>query len=208
MECCLQYFDRLCIRRGEQCGALHGNAFAVGRVQRGGFADKELSMFSEKVKAALTDAGWYEGRTVNIEQYKKALEKEGYQVPQQLQFFLTEFGGLRLKIPHFTDITPALLKQYPMLKKYNLAYEILHFDVMEAIGMPSERPMKKEDIFEPRIGEEMILFGEIFDGRYLLHMTPSGRIYARDGESVLFLGDNYVEMLENIFQRKRFREIP
>lgn len=54
----------------------------------------------------------------------------------------------------------------------------------------------------------MILFGEIFDGRYLLHMTPSGRIYARDGESVLFLGDNYVEMLENIFQRKRFREIP
>lgn len=164
-------------------------------------------MFSEKVKAALTDAGWYANRKINIEQYKKTLEKEGYQVPQQLQDFLTEFGGLRLKIPHFMDITPELLKQYPMLKKYNLPYEVLHFDVVEAIGIPSEFPIGEEDIFEPRIGEEMIPFGEIFDGRYLLYMAPSGRIYARDGESILFLGDNYIEMLENIFHRKPLQEI-
>ena len=39
VECCLQYFDRLCIRRGEQCGALHGDAVRSGEFSWGGFAD-------------------------------------------------------------------------------------------------------------------------------------------------------------------------
>lgn len=164
-------------------------------------------MFSEKVKKALIDAGWYPDRKMNIEQYKRALKEEGYPVPQKLQDFLLEFGGLRLKIPHFVDTTLELLKQYPMLKEYKTSYEIMHFNVIEAIGIPSKFPMKKEDIFEFRIGEEMILFGEIFDGRYLLYMTPPGCVYARVGESILFLGKNYIEMLENIFHRKQLEEI-
>lgn len=162
---------------------------------------------SDEIKNALIEAGWYPNRKINIMQYKNALEREGYEVPQKLQNFLIEFGGLKLKVPHFMDITAEMLKKYPMIKKPKVSYEIMHFDVMEAIGIPSEYPMQKEDIFEPRIGAEMILFGEVFDGRYRLTMTPNGNVYARDGESILFMGGDYIEMLENIFHKKEMREI-
>jgi len=165
-------------------------------------------MFSEIVKDELVNAGWYPARKIDISRYKEALRKEGYDIPQKLCEFLTEYGGLKLKIPHFVDITLELLSKYPMLKPPKESYEIMHFDVIEAIGFPSDIPMTEGDIFEPRVGEQMVLFGEIFDGRYFLMMTPSGRIYARDGRSILFLGNTYTDMFENIFHRTVLSEIP
>ena len=164
------------------------------------------SMFSETVKKALIEAGWTPNRKIDITQYENALINIGYDVPKVLKDFLTEFGGLYLKTPHLTEPTPELLKEYPLLRKRS-PYQILHFDVMDAI-MPGEVPMSKEEIFEPRVGEDMILFGEIWDGRYRLYMTPLGKLYARTVDSILFLGNNYIEMLENEYNRVRVIEIP
>lgn len=165
-------------------------------------------MFSEVVKNALVEAGWTPNRKIDITQYEKVLIREGYDVPKVLKDFLTQFGGLQLKTPHFTEITPELLKKYPMLKPHKIPYQILHFDVIEAMGLPSKSPMKKEEIFESRVGEEMIIFGEIWDGRYRLEITPTGKIYGRDGHSILLLGNDYVEMFENEYNRIRPTEIP
>ena len=84
----------------------------------------------------------------------------------------------------------------------------MNFNVIEIFTPPSPNPMTKEEIFEPRIGEDMIEFGEIWDGRYGLAMTPSGKIYARDVDSILFLGNNYIEMLENELHHVRPIEVP
>lgn len=163
-------------------------------------------MFSEEVKKALIEAGWFPNRKIDITRYEKTLLLAGYDIPKILKDFLVAFGGLYLKCPHLVEITPQLLKQYPMLREKK-SYKILHFNVIEAIGDPIIS-MTKEEIFEPRVKENMIVFGEIWDGRYWLAMTPSGKVYARDADSILFLGNDYVEMLENEFHHVRPREIP
>ena len=84
----------------------------------------------------------------------------------------------------------------------------MNFDVLDVLNPPSKVPMTKEEIFEPRIGEDLIEFGEIWDGRCGLNMTPTGKIYAKDVDYILFLGNNYVEMLENEFHHVRPRMIP
>lgn len=163
-------------------------------------------MFSDKVKKALIEAGWSPERKVDTTKYEKVLLLAGYSIPKNLKNFLSEFGGLYLKCPQLSEFAPQLLKRRVMIHKKNL-YKIIHFNVIEAIGEPIVF-MTKEEIFEPRIGEEMIAFGEIWDGRYWLAMTPSGKVYARDVDSILFLGNNYEEMLENEFHHVRPIEIP
>jgi len=164
-------------------------------------------MFSEKVKEALIEAGSFPNRKIDITQYESTLIREGYYMPQELKDFLSEFGGLCLKCPHFEDFTPRILKRYPMLRRKK-SYQVMNLNVVEVFNPPSLIPITKEEIFEPRIGEDLIEFGEIWDGRYWLAMTPSGKVYARDVDSILFLGNNYEEMLENEFHHVRPIEIP
>lgn len=166
-------------------------------------------MYSDLVRKALEEAGWYPGRKIDIKPYIEALKAEGYdEVPQVLKDFLTEFGGLHLKERPFTDWSD-IVKDNPELKKYREPPDrIMHFDVLESQGTGPVVPISKEEIFEPRVGEDLIPFGEIYDGRYLLAMTPTGKIYAIDGTSILYLGKDYIEMLENDYHRVRPVEVP
>lgn len=159
-------------------------------------------MFSAKVLKALIEAGWYAGRCIDISKYVDILEKEGHSVPIVLETFLSEFGGLYLKVPNRRT-------NRKLCAKYNVVfkpYEIMHFDVSN-LGLSGNAQLTRDDIFEPRVNEDLIIFGEIWDGRYWLTMTPSGKIYAVDNQSILMMGNDCFEMLENEFSGKIPMEI-
>ena len=159
-------------------------------------------MFSEIVKKALVDSGWTPNRKVDIKHYEVALVKEGYEVSQILRDFLAQFGGLVLEQPHYVEPTPEEYKKY----KYK-PYETLHFDVIQEIGIPSEVQMDKEETYDLRAKDYLTPFGSAYDGHLGLLMTPAGKIYGQYGTYFTLLGNDYVEMLENIYNRVKTPEI-
>ncbi len=47
----------------------------------------------------LSEAGWYPGRSVQTDEYVTAFQKYGVRVPELVIRFLSEFGGLYIRIP-------------------------------------------------------------------------------------------------------------
>lgn len=151
-------------------------------------------MFSEKVTKGLLEAGWYPSRRVDITESERLLKRLGYEeIPEVLKSFLREFGGLHIKVPYTRD--------YIKIWEVNL-------DVSELFRVSLSPPWTKEQIYEPRVGENLYYFGEIWNGYFNLTMAPSGKMYAVDMSVILFLGNHYVEMFENLFNNIRPPEVP
>lgn len=138
-------------------------------------------MHSEIVLKALKQAGWYEGRSVDIEPYIKVLLKWGHHyIPDVIQDMLREYAGLIIEIPRPDRI-------------YN------EIDLTQILRILPNKPYYSGDkIFEPLVNNDLIFIGEIWSGYFLLYMTPDGKVYADNG-GILYLGDSFDEMLENVF---------
>lgn len=50
--------------------------------------------FTEKIEKALLDAGWFQGREIDISKYEDILTSEGYPLYEKTKKLLKEFGGL------------------------------------------------------------------------------------------------------------------
>jgi hypothetical protein len=159
-------------------------------------------MFSEVVTKALLEGGWTPDRKVETTQYEEILKKEGYDVSSALKEFLTQFGGLVLRQPHYTEPTPEEYRKY----KFE-SHEKLHFDVIDEIGIPSKVPMDKEDTYDSRVGDYLTPFGSAYNYHLQLLMTPTGKIYGEYGNYFTLLGNDYIEMFENIYHRVKTPEI-
>ena len=163
-----------------------GNSFdeMLENVLDPNFRPEEISqdVHSEKVLKALKKAGWYEGRSVDIEPYVKVLLKLGHNcIYPHLQNMLSEYAGLKIEI-HEPD---SIFKE---------------IDLTNILKLHPDKPLYPGcKISDPKIRSKLIYIGEIGSGNYLLYMTTESEFYAINEDEVLFLGNSFTIMLENVF---------
>jgi len=144
-------------------------------------------VLSEQAQTILADAGWYEGRNVDVTETVTFLEAKGYDVFPCVIEVLKEFGGLECsyKRPDGSD-------------------ESFHFHTIEIYGDYYEKE-DFEDI-EKRVGEPLIAIGGAY--RYMnMFMSQSGKLYGEMGYCLVKFGDNIYDALETLCLFKRTVEI-
>jgi hypothetical protein len=144
---------------------------------------------SQSTKKILENAGWNPLRHIDIQLYQEALSSDGYEMSDKAKSFLVEFGGLELAHP-----------------AYRVANEMdnTHFDPLRAIsGICHERV----ETYEERIGEKLVVIGEGYNEQLVLMISESGRIFGAYDDFLTCLGNNPLEALDAICQRKETPEI-
>lgn len=121
----------------------------------------------------LEQAGWYEGRKIDISGIEENLKSIGYKLSEEAREFLREFGKLTIidndKRMHSTD---------------------------ESFGDYFKH--SKFKWVENYAGENMVLVGEIYDGNMLLFISDSGKVCSETGK----LGDNGLEAFDRLLSGK------
>jgi hypothetical protein len=131
--------------------------------------------FEPSVACVLRNAGWYEGRKIDISEKVKRLEALGYEVFDQAKLFLQEFDDLRLPqtSPYYSERYDYKGEREYIYNNFNVSWFI---DVLEKIS-PENRKRKLERSFSaPRAKEKTIPIGDLSDGHMFLFITESGRI--------------------------------
>lgn len=136
-------------------------------------------MFTETVKKAVIDSGWYEGRNIDIEHFVSYMMQEGYKLSSTIESFLKEFGDLRVS---YVD-------------KNGLS-ESLHFDAVKAI----------KDIFldnvlyySHRLGNiNLCVIGQGFTNHMTFMMNDEGNVFVGYDDYFYKIGNTGYEAIENI----------
>ena len=122
----------------------------------------------------LREAGWYEGRKIDITEIVKYLEGYGYEVFEPVKRFLEEFGMLTIRIPDDCEFS-------------NYKYNEHHTNVMEAIDWPYSDGVF-EDV-EKYAGERLVPVGMIHNENLWLFVSESGKLCS----DMKLLGDTFME---------------
>ncbi len=144
---------------------------------------------SEETKTILHDYGWSAERKVCTTKYEKAFECEGYKTFKSALDFLREFGGIYFEIP----IPNSGIKGKA------------HFDAIQAT---KDIYIEVVQAYEHRVGERLLPVGEANNYQCTLLFSESGKMYAGLDDTLLFLGNNYEEAIENLCQRLDKAAIP
>jgi SUKH-3 immunity protein len=129
----------------------------------------------------LMDAGWAEGRNIDISSYVDALIKDGYVVPEKCEAFLKEFGGLSGSMNKYASRGWVTL---------------FHFDPIVAIGnVYRDRFSEYEDIF----GESITLVGESDNNHLALGISKSGKFLGGFDDDIFIFGESIEDGLNTLF---------
>ncbi len=128
-----------------------------------------VNMLSEKARTSLQDAGWHQGRNIDVSVYENAYIAKRYPLQECTLRFLREFGGLSLKYPHFRD---------------KAAMDGCNFRAEEACAW--ERVWVRE--YEEHVGETLVPVGYAFSDHMLLVMSDKGHIFACFEDLVCLVG--------------------
>lgn len=122
-------------------------------------------MLFDETKKILEEAGWYEGRKIDISEHIKFLEDRGYEVFDALKKWLEEFGDLKivLKDEPFDDEDDDYTTEYSTC-------------IREIIG-GYERNMNQDEKAE----EKTIPVAEIANNEILAYISESGKFYTYEG---------------------------
>lgn len=145
--------------------------------------------FTEKTKKALLEAGWYEGRKIDISEYEEVLISEGYPLNDKTKDFLMEFGGL--EVTHDAYVMPD-------------ETDYFHFDPIIATDNVMRKTVSK---YEERIGRSVDVIGEAFSSHMVLMMDYEGKIYGGYDSFLTCLGENLYEAINNLCEGKETEEI-
>ncbi|MCM1350510.1 MAG: SUKH-3 domain-containing protein [Prevotella sp.] len=148
--------------------------------------------------------GWSEERNVDISEYVKQLEKNGYEVFDCVKDFLRSFGGLYL-MPS-TNWSEVYKKENKDGAGYDLRSCYVHFDVLSVQEAYFESSYCER--YEARIGEKLVPIGETEKGYISLMMSETGRVFGIYEGYMGLYGNNYVEALETIYWNREPKEIP
>ena len=132
----------------------------------------------------LIKSGWNEDRNIDISEYEKALNKDGYYINSTIRKFLKEFGGLLVYHPH------AKLKN---------EIDFFHFNPIESINSIFKERIES---YEDRINEKLTVIGEAYSNHMALIMSESGKIYAGYDDLLLLIGNDYSKALETLCEGK------
>ena len=128
---------------------------------------------NDKSKEILKEAGWYEGRKIDLTDILEVYNKNNVEVFPKAKEFLEEFGDIIIKDDgrpyHVFDIKRLFRRRY--------------------------RPMLAEEL-SILFNEKVIRLGDCSGYIYSVYITESGRIYNDFG----YLGDNKHDIWDLIFQ--------
>ena len=138
-----------------------------------------MGKISELTMQILSDAGWYPGRKVDIEELVDFLELKGYKVFPCVIDVLYEFGGLKCS---FT--------------RPNGDEDFFYVNPEEAYGDYYD----KEDFneIEMRVKESLIAIGQARSDNMMMFMSESGKVYGETGYYLVKFGDNIYEALDTL----------
>ena len=135
---------------------------------------------SEKTLEILKEAGWYEGRKIDITEMVSDLEKNGFVVFDTARRFMEEFG--RLNVEYRTEL--------PSGKVY-IGRHI-------TINANNTKWLEKMHNLDKYLDEKTIYMGCLGGGELFFYITESGKIITPIG----FMGNDPWEFWENVFFRK------
>lgn len=134
------------------------------------------------IEVILSDAGWYEGREIEIEYMIDELKREGLTTPNTvIENLLREFWNIELNVK-----TPD-----ERLTNIRLNTEV-------AIGVEN----RVLSFFEECINEKLVPVGSINDESAVLFVSYSGKFYMAANGVFFKIGENFFEALETIIYQK------
>ncbi|AQR94249.1 SUKH-3 domain-containing protein [Clostridium saccharoperbutylacetonicum] len=122
-------------------------------------------MLFEETKKILEEAGWYEGRKIDISEHIKFLEDMGYEVFDALKKWLEEFGDLKIVLEDepFDDDDDD----------YTVEYSTCIREIIQRY---------KENINQDEEAEEKTIpVAEIANNGILAYIAESGKFYTYEG---------------------------
>ncbi|WP_459480883.1 SUKH-3 domain-containing protein [Clostridium saccharoperbutylacetonicum] len=122
-------------------------------------------MLLEETKKILKEAGWYEGRKIDISEHIKFLEDMGYEVFDALKKWLEEFGDLKI-----------ILEDEPFDDDNNYYTVEYSTCIKEIIGS-----YKKNINQDEKAEEKTIPVAEIANNEILVYISESGKFYTYEG---------------------------
>jgi hypothetical protein len=123
-------------------------------------------MLLEETKKILEEAGWYEGRKIDISEHIKFLEDMGYEVFDALKNWLKEFGDLRV-----------VLKNEPFDEEEEDENLTEHSTCIRNIIQRYKENINQDD----KAGEKTIPVADIENRGVLVYISESGKFYTYEG---------------------------
>lgn len=149
--------------------------------------DSRLGVFSPGVVQVLSELGWAQDCTVQIDEYLRELDSAGFQVNDLARSVLQTFGGYEF---HFPEGGVAWIRFGVTEARHTFSPD--HLPILETL-IEDESPCP--------VGG---------GGGYILFACPSGRIaLLQEQWFCLFVSENLADMLEAIIcnDRSRCREV-
>lgn len=133
----------------------------------------------------LKEAGWYEGRKIDIEEIVKFLESRGFNVHEKAKRFIEEFGMLDIKSPTWATLEELKNSIFTTYDKHTT-------DIYYLLGetIDSEYSEQYEDDTE----EKLVIVGLACNENIYLMISESGKVYCDTGK----LGDNVEEAWDTL----------
>lgn len=134
----------------------------------------------KKTVEILKEAGWYEGRKIDIKEIIKFLESKGCYVHEKAKKFIEEFGMLNIEAP--TQFSEEIIKKYDFPK-----YDKHTTDIYDLLGGAIDAEYSEQ--YEDDTEEKLVIVGALDDNNLYIMISESGKVYCDTGK----LGDNFEE---------------
>lgn len=148
--------------------------------------------FSDLTLECLKKAGWSETYRADMREYEQLMEKSGCPLPVPVKGFLSRFGKLTIKHPHF---------------RVKSTEDNFHFDAMFAAAAPAGHYCDDLDQYSERVGVHLYAIGEASRGYLLLMMGDNGQVYAAYDQFMIFIAQTGEEAVEALCSGREFKEI-
>ncbi|WP_252243957.1 MULTISPECIES: SUKH-3 domain-containing protein [unclassified Clostridium] len=136
---------------------------------------------SNKTIEVLKNAGWYEGRKIDISENIKFLEERGFEVLESAMKFMEEFGELKINVGKIRrDGSKKISKHSTCIK--------------ETVGVLDNSCFG----LSKYVDEKVTLIGELYSSEIRLFISESGRVF----DSIGWVGDSVWEAFDNIINEK------
>jgi hypothetical protein len=149
-----------------------------------------MAVFSAETIALLKQAGWSEDRCVDISEYEKSLQSEGYPLHEVVLNFLKRFGGLQVVYPH-----------------YRVKDEKDEFYINPTVAVADIDSGWVEEYSE-RIGVPLCIIGQAFSYHMTLVMAPDSKVYAGYDDTLIHVGDSGIDAIEALCSGRNMPKVP